>query len=113
MFKRLCAFFLLVCLALPFSIPAIAGNPVWIDVRTDQEYSEGHVEQAVNIPYEEIGERIESVTKNKDQTIYVYCRSGRRSGIAKDTLNDLGYTDVVNLGGLDDALAKAGQDSGH
>jgi len=113
MLTRPGVFFLLVSLAMTFSIPVMAEDAVWIDVRTPQEFSEGHVEQAINIPHDEIGAMIGSVTTNKDEPIYVYCRSGRRSEIAKVTLNELGYTHVVNVGGLEDALKKAGQDSGH
>ncbi len=81
----------------------------WIDVRTAEEYGSGHVPEAVNIPYEEIAERISEVTGDKDAPIYVYCRSGRRSGIARETLIAEGFTNVTNVGGLQDALAKAGE----
>jgi len=84
-----------------------ATDPLWIDVRTAEEYQAGHVAEAVNIPYTEIGERIGEVTEDKDAMVYVYCRSGRRSGIARETLMELGYTNVINLGSLEDAQAKA------
>lgn len=93
--------------AQPLSL--LAGEALWIDVRTADEFSAGHVTQAVNIPYDVIAEGIGSVSEDKDALIYVYCRSGRRSGIAKETLEGLGYTEVVNVGGLNDALKKAGQ----
>jgi phage shock protein E len=86
-----------------------ASDPLWIDVRTPEEYSSGHVEGAVNIPYTEISARIGEVTEDKDATIYVYCRSGRRSGIAQSELQQSGFSNVVNVGGLDDALAKAAE----
>jgi len=92
-------------LAWPFL--AGAGDAHWIDVRTAGEYADGHVSQAVNIPYEEITERIGEVTADKDALIYVYCRSGRRSGIAKGALEQAGFSNVVNLGGLDDARRAA------
>ena len=84
-----------------------AGEITWIDVRTDQEYASGHVEQAVNIPYQDIAQGIATLGVGRNDTIYVYCRSGRRSGIAKQTLEGLGYTQVVNVGGLDAALSQA------
>lgn len=74
-----------------------------IDVRTVREWNNGHLEGAILIPYNHIGEKIESVTKDKSQKIYVYCRSGRRSQIAKEALEKLGYKDVVNLGSLESA----------
>lgn len=95
----------LILLFLSFSI--WASDPIWIDVRSADEYQAGHVTQAVNIPYTEIGLRIQEVTENKEAEIYVYCRSGRRSGIARETLLGMGYTNVINLGGLEDAQAIA------
>ena len=64
-----------------------------VDVRTKEEYDEAHLVDAINIPYNEI----ESDTFDKDKIIFVYCRSGNRSGIAYDYLNSLGYT-VYDLG---------------
>jgi len=84
-----------------------ASEAFWIDVRSAEEYASGHVDAAVNIPYTEIAERIGEVTEDKDALIYVYCRSGRRSGIALETLQEAGYANVVNLGGLEDAQAAA------
>jgi phage shock protein E len=80
-----------------------AAMPLIIDVRTVQEWDNGHLEGAVLIPYDQIGERIGSVVKDKSQKIYVYCRTGRRSHIAKDALDKLGYKDIVDLGSLEDA----------
>ncbi|NNL04964.1 MAG: rhodanese-like domain-containing protein [Xanthomonadales bacterium] len=79
----------------------------WVDVRTAQEYAAGHVEGAVNIPYTEIVERVGEVTDDKDATLYLYCRSGRRSGIATEALEAAGFSQVVNAGGLEDARKKA------
>lgn len=80
-----------------------AQDPLWIDVRSAEEYASGHVSSAVNIPHTEIAARIGEVTTDKDALIYVYCRSGRRSGFALDVLEAAGYTNVVNAGGLEDA----------
>lgn len=75
---------------------------VLIDVREADEYDDGHIEDALLIPYGEIGERAETELPDKEQTILVYCRSGRRSAIAAQTLTDLGYTDVRDFGGIID-----------
>jgi phage shock protein E len=99
------------CLSLLFSPALLAADPIWIDVRTVDEYNSGHVSEAVNIPYTEIAEGISRLTGDKDASIYVYCRSGRRSGVAKDTLESLGYTQVVNAGGFDEAMKKSASES--
>ena len=96
-----------VCLALLFSPVLLAVDPIWIDVRTVDEYNSGHVSDAVNIPHTEIAKGIFALSGEEDALIYVYCRSGRRSGIAKTTLEDLGYTQVVNVGGFDQAMKKS------
>jgi phage shock protein E len=97
----------LLALLLVSPLLAWAGDAYWIDVRTAEEYAAGHVGQAVNIPYEEIAQRISEVTTEKDAEIYLYCRSGRRSGIAKAALDEAGFTRVVNAGGLEEALKQA------
>ena len=63
-----------------------------IDVRTESEYSEAHIPTANNIPYDTIAENL--LIEDKNALIILYCRSGRRSGIALDTLKNLGYTNV-------------------
>ncbi len=73
-----------------------------IDVREKEEYAEGHIEGALLIPYDEIEESAGSLLADKQQTILIYCRSGRRSAIAAQTLSDLGYTDVKDFGGIID-----------
>lgn len=85
---------------------------IWIDVRTAEEYAEGHVAGAVNIPHEIIGSQIKAITGDVDSDIRVYCKSGRRSGIAKDTLSGMGYSNVVNEGGYVDIVKRkaAGED---
>jgi phage shock protein E len=98
---------LLLALLLAWAFPAWAGDAHWIDVRTAEEFAAGHVSQAVNIPYEEITQRIGEVTEDKDALIYVYCRSGRRSGIAKVALAEAGFSNVVNLGSLESAQRAA------
>jgi phage shock protein E len=73
-----------------------------IDVRSQEEWDSGHVEQAIHIPHTEIAERISEVTDNKDAEIVVYCAVGGRAGKAKTTLETLGFTNVENAGGYDD-----------
>ena len=73
---------------------------VIIDVRTPAEFAAGHVEGAVNIPFEGIGEGVAAIKGvGKDSNIVLYCQSGRRAGIAKATLEQAGYSRVVNGGG--------------
>lgn len=85
------------------SLAAHVSKPLIIDVRTVEEWNNGHIEGAILIPYDQIAEKIGSVAKDKKQKIYVYCRTGRRSTLAKETLEKLGYQEVVNLGSLGDA----------
>lgn len=77
-------------------------NIIILDVRTESEYSEGHIPGAILIPDMEIGDRAEEELTDKDQTILVYCRSGRRSKNAARELCSLGYTDVREFGGIID-----------
>ena len=73
-----------------------------LDVRTDEEFAEGHIPGAILIPDYEIKERAEEILTDKDQLILVYCRSGRRSKNAASDLADLGYTNVKEFGGIID-----------
>ena len=87
----------------------IDNNTVLIDVRTKEEFNSGHLEKAINIPYTEIEEQIKLITKDTNKNIVVYCRSGRRSGIAQKTLVQMGYKNVVNGGGYKDLLKQQEQ----
>ena len=73
-----------------------------IDARTDEEFAEGHIENAILIPEYEIKDRAEKELPDKDALILVYCRSGRRSKIASEELAKLGYTNVKEFGGIID-----------
>ena len=73
-----------------------------IDARTEEEFAEGHIENAILIPEYEIADRAEKELPDKEQLILVYCRSGRRSKIASDELVKLGYTNVKECGGIID-----------
>lgn len=70
-----------------------------IDVRTKQEFIEGHLDGAILIPYYDVSRKIENIIQNKDQTIIVYCQNGGRSIKAYKILNRLGYNNVYNLKG--------------
>ena len=73
-----------------------------LDVRTQEEYDQGHIPGAIVISHEEITEKAEDVLTDKDQLILVYCRSGRRSKIAAEALVELGYTNIKEFGGISD-----------
>lgn len=73
-----------------------------LDVRTEEEFAEGHIPGAILIPDYEISAKAESVLTDKNQTILVYCRSGRRSKLAAQALLELGYTDIREFGGIID-----------
>ena len=84
-----------------FGINAISDEFIVIDVRTSEEFNAGHIEESSNVEWQIISSIIDEV--KKDQQIYMYCRSGRRSQKATDILINLGYKDVTNLGGIKDA----------
>ena len=73
-----------------------------IDARTQEEYDQGHIPEAILIPEYEIADRAEKELPDKDQLILVYCRSGRRSKIAAEELVKLGYTNIKEFGGIID-----------
>ena len=73
-----------------------------LDVRTVEEFSEKHIPGAINIPNETIGTAEIPELPNKDQLILVYCRSGNRSKQASEKLAALGYTNIVEFGGIND-----------
>ncbi|MDO4223003.1 MAG: rhodanese-like domain-containing protein [Acinetobacter sp.] len=77
---------------------------VWIDVRSAEEFATGHLHGALNITPAEIAEQIQRVEPNKDAPIHLYCRSGRRAEVARQTLLDMGYRNVKNHGGYDDLI---------
>ena len=71
-----------------------------LDVRTKQEYEQGHIENSILLPVDEIKSKAESVLPDKDAVILVYCRSGNRSYHASVSLIELGYTNVLDFGGI-------------
>ncbi len=79
---------------------ATEKNYIILDVRRPDEYAEGHIPGAINIPNEEIGAEEIAELPDKSQLILVYCRSGRRSKEASEKLAKLGYTNIVEFGGI-------------
>ena len=73
-----------------------------IDVRTESEYQQGHIKNAINIPNESIDESVSEILTDKDQLLLVYCRSGNRSKQAAEKLKKLGYTNLIEFGGIID-----------
>jgi phage shock protein E len=69
-----------------------------LDVRAAEEYAEGHIKSAVNLPYDRIVAGTPDVPK--DRLIIVYCRSGRRSALAAESLQKLGFSDIADFGGI-------------
>ena len=80
-----------------------ASNPILVDVRTEGEWNDGYIETAIHIPLSKILQKIELVAKNKEQTIYLYCKSGNRSGKAEKALQGIGYINAKNIGGIKEA----------
>lgn len=72
---------------------------VLLDVRTPQEYREGHIPGSKNLPLQTI-DKVDSIVENKDTVLYVYCHSGARSRQATAMLQHMGYTNVQNIGGI-------------
>jgi phage shock protein E len=83
------------------------GHLFVLDVRTPQEYAEGHVPGAVNVPHDQLASRLAEVPKDKD--VVLYCKSGRRAGIAADVLAANGYTRLSHLEGDMNAWIEKGR----
>ena len=95
--------YILITLLLSFNITASFGEAIVIDVRTEAEWNQGHLSRAQRVNWEEIGSNISKLSPNKEDQIVLYCRSGNRAGRAMKILNELGYQDVINAGGLKSA----------
>ena len=74
-------------------------NAILLDVRTPQEYREGHIPGSKNVPLQTI-DKVTSITENKDTALFVYCYSGARSRQATAMLQHMGYTNVRDIGGI-------------
>ena len=75
------------------------SSRVILDVRSPEEYAEGHVPGAINIPHAEIANRLDQLSEFKHQQVVVYCRSGRRAGIAAEILQNQGFDNLLHLEG--------------
>lgn len=72
-----------------------------IDVRSEEEFAAGHIPGAQNLPLESL-DLFPERYPDKDALLFLYCRSGRRSGLAETRLREIGYTNAVNIGGIID-----------
>ena len=98
--------YLLLLLLSVLTMPGFSAKPdhdLIIDVRTLEEWNTGHLASAQHIPLQNISEGLMSLAINKNRTVHLYCRSGNRSGKAKIIMQQLGYTNVINAGGMRDA----------
>jgi rhodanese-related sulfurtransferase len=71
-----------------------------LDVRTKEEFNEGHIENSILLPVNDISTKAEEILTDKDAKILVYCRSGNRSATASELLIKMGYTNVYDFGGI-------------
>jgi rhodanese-related sulfurtransferase len=85
----------------------IENGSLLLDVRTEEEFSDGYIDGAINLPLDDIkSNKFPNVSK--DKPLYVYCRSGNRSAEASKILEDAGYINVIDLGGVEDVVAIGG-----
>lgn len=73
--------------------------PVILDVRSPEEFADGHIPGAINVPYDQIAANLDSLESFLTAEIVVYCRTGRRAGVAEKALREAGFTQVVDLEG--------------
>ncbi|WP_066894060.1 rhodanese-like domain-containing protein [Clostridium nigeriense] len=78
------------------------SNTIVLDVRSQEEYNNGHIENSILIPIDNLEDDAETKLINKDQKILIYCRSGNRSEKAADLLLQMGYTNIYDFGGIND-----------
>jgi len=98
--KIICSFFVFI---LSLDIYAKDTDVLIIDVRTEAEWNSGYLENAIHIPLDTIEKNITLTEPDKNMEIYLYCRSGNRSEKATSILQDLGYKNVTNIGGIQSA----------
>jgi phage shock protein E len=104
---KLFALFFASVLASNIAYAQLPADAVWIDVRSPEEFAQGHLIDATLIPHDGIEAGIADLELDSDTPIYLYCRSGGRAGKAKERLEALGFSNVTNVGGLQDARALA------
>ncbi len=86
----------------------LQSGGVLLDVRSPEEFASGHLRGALNIPHDRIAEEIAAAVPDKSAQVILYCRSGRRAGTALNTMKAMGYGNVSNFGGLEDARERLG-----
>lgn len=96
-----------VWLSLLLGLAAHAGEPLWVDVRSPEEFAGGHLPGAHNISYLEVAVAVPKLAADKDTEIRVYCAAGVRAEIAKLQLQAAGYRNVVNEGGYTDIVQRS------
>ena len=83
-----------------------SDEPLIVDVRSLEEVKTGIIQDAIHIEWTQIDKEINTIDITKDQPIYLYCRSGNRSGKATVILEKIGFTNVINAGGIKEAAKK-------
>jgi len=83
------------------------AEKIWIDVRTAEEYAKGHVAGALLMPHDQIAVLIADKVSDKTAQLQLYCGTGRRADIARNTLLQMGYTNIENLGSVENAMVIA------
>ena len=86
----------------------LQSSGILLDVRSPEEFAAGHLQGAVNIPHDRIAEEIAAAVPDKSVQVILYCRSGRRADTALKTMQAMGYENVSNYGGLEDAQERLG-----
>lgn len=76
------------------------SSVVILDVRTEEEYNSGHIENSILISVDDLEDRAEEILKDKEQKILIYCRTGNRSNTAGKILKEMGYTNLYDFGGI-------------
>jgi rhodanese-related sulfurtransferase len=87
-----------------------ASEDLILDVRTDNEWNNGFIQDAKHIPISDLKERLNEIQAFKDQPIFTYCAAGKRAERAKNILIENGFTNVTNLGGIADASKELDKD---
>lgn len=90
-------------------ISAIAHHALIVDVRTPEEFDAGHYPGAINIPHEKILDGVSQLGVAKEASVILYCRSGNRSGQAEQALQNNGFAQAKNAGGLEALLSATGE----
>ena len=101
----------IITIAIFFSISLInEAYSILIDVRSKEEWSKGYIEGAQHIPLKNLSTKINEHTRDYNEEILLYCRSGNRSGKAKKILEEMGYVNTRNIGGIEDVNENYGYD---